>query len=219
MMMTIAAAVEKVVRDSPVLEECLAAGIVNLSALARVIRPRVESEVMKKAGEAALIMALRRLAPRLGGKARDPRRILRLVRDVTVRSNITEFTFQNSDTILQCQGRLLEKIRDHGDHFVTCTQGVHEMTIMVHADLEPMVEKIFHSEKRVSRLAHLAAVGIHLTPKVVEIPGVYYTILKQLTWSDINVVEVVSTMTELTLILEKKHVDKAFLVLKQFLWP
>jgi aspartokinase len=218
-MITIAAAVEKVVHDSPLLEECLAAGIVNLSAVARAIRPRVESEIMKKAGEAALVMALRRLAPRLERKAGDPRRILRLIRDITVRSNITEFTFRNSDTILQCQVRLLEKIRGQGDHFITCTQGVHEMTVMVHADFEGVVEKVFHSEMRVSKVTNLAAVGIHLTPKVVEVPGVYYAILKQLTWSGINVIEVVSTMTELTLMLEKKNVEKAFLVLKQYLWP
>jgi hypothetical protein len=218
-MITIAAAVEKVVRDSPLLEECLAAGIVNLSAAARIIRPRVEAESMKKAGDAALVMALRRLAPHLKRKAGDPRGILRLIRDITVRSNITEFTFRNSDTILQRQVRLLQTIRGEGEHFITCTQGVHEMTVMVHADLEHVVEKVFHGEKRVSRVANLAALGIHLTPKVVEVPGVYYAILKQLTWAGINVVEVVSTMTELTLMLEKKNVDRAFLVLKKFLWP
>jgi aspartokinase len=218
-MITIAAAVAKVVHDSPLLEECLAAGLLNLSAVARTIRPQVEAESMKKAGNAALVMALRRLAPQLHRKAVDPRGILRLVRDITVRSNITEFTFQNSNSILQCQVRLIERIRKQGEHFITCTQGVHEMTVMVQADYEGIVEKIFHDEKRVSRVRNLAALGIHLTPKVVEVPGVYYAILKQLTWSGINVVEVVSTMTELTLLLEKKNVEKAFLVLKQHLWP
>lgn len=218
-MQTIAAAVTQVVHDSPLLEECLAAGILNLSAVARMIRPRVEKECMKKAGTAALVMALRRLAPHLRRRAGDPRGILRLVRDITVRSNITEFTFRNSDTILQCQVRLIDRVRKQGDHFITCTQGVHEMTVMVQADLEVVVEKIFHGERRVSRVRNLAALGIHLTPKVVEVPGVYYAILKQLTWSGINVVEVVSTMTELTLLLEKKNVEKAFLVLKQHLWP
>jgi aspartokinase len=218
-MITIAAAVEKTVHDSPILEECLAAGVLNLSAVARTIRPQVEAESMKKAGSAAIVMALRRLAPQLHRKAIDPRGILRLVRDITVRSNITEFTFQNSSTILQCQVRLIERIRKQGQHFITCTQGVHEMTVMVQTDYEGIVEKVFHDEKRVSRVRNLAALGIHLTPKVVEVPGVYYAILKQLTWSGINVVEVVSTMTELTLLLEKKNVEKAFLVLKQHLWP
>lgn len=218
-MITIAAAVEKVVHDMPLLEECLAEGIVNLSAVARAIRPRVESMIMKKAGNAALVMALRRLAPRLKRKAADPRGILRLIRDITVRSNITEFTFRNSGTILQCQVRLLQRLRGQGENFITCTQGVHEMTVMVHADFEGIVEKVFHGEKRVSRVKNLAALGIHLTPKVVEVPGVYYAILKQLTWAGINVVEVVSTMTELTLMLEKKNVERAFLVLKQQLWP
>ncbi len=218
-MITVAAAVARVVHDSPLLEECLAAGLLNLSAVARAIRPRVEKECMKKAGIAALVMALRRLAPELRRHAADPHGILRLVRDITVRSNITEFTFRNSDTILHCQVRLLDRVRKQGDHFITCTQGVHEMTVMVQAEMEGVVERTFQGEKRVSRVRNLAALGIHLTPKVVEVPGVYYAILKQLTWSGINVVEVVSTMTELTLLLEKKNVEKAFLVLKQHLWP
>ena len=218
-MITIAAAVETLIAESPFLHEGLAAGIVNLSAVARAIRPRIESELRKKAGEAALVMALRRLAPKLKKRAGDPRGILRMIRDITVRSNITEFTFRNSDTILQCQVRLLQKLRGESDHFITCTQGVHEMTVMVHTEYERVVEKVFSGERRVSRVANIAALGIHLTPKVVEVPGVYYAILKQLTWSGINVIEVVSTMTELTLMLEKRNVDKAFLVLKQYLWP
>lgn len=218
-MITIAAAVEKIVKESPLLEEGLASGIVNLSALSRIIRPQVEAEVKKPAGEGALVMALKRLAPKLTRKTVDPRKILRQIKDVTVRSNIIEFTFHNSDTILECQQRLLHEIRGLGDPFITCTQGVHEMTVMVTTGLEPLVEKVFAGEKRVSRLTGLAAIGIHLTPKVVGMPGVYYAILKQLMWASINVVEVVSTYTELTIILEKRQVDRAFAILKSYLWP
>lgn len=50
-------------------------------------------------------------------------------------------------------------------------------------------------------------------------PGVYYSILKQLMWGGINVVELVSTYTELILVLEKRHVDRAFAILKSCFWP
>ncbi len=40
---------------------------------------------------------------------------------------------------------------------------------------------------------------------------------KQLAWNNINVVEVVSTYTEFTIILQKKQVDVSFSILMKFL--
>lgn len=218
-MITIASAVEQIVQGSPVLEEGLASGILNLSAVARTIRPQVEALSHKRVAAGAVVMALSRLAPRLGGKAADARKLARYIRDVTVRSNITEFTFQNSATVMACQRRLLAEVQGQVDPFVTFTQGVHETTVMVHRDLEPAVERVFAKEKRIARLTRLAAVGIHHTAKVVDTPGVYYAILKQLMWGNINVVELVSTYTELIIVLETQDVDRAFTILKTYLWP
>ena len=50
-------------------------------------------------------------------------------------------------------------------------------------------------------------------------PGVHYTILKQLAWNDINLVEAVSTYSEFTIILERDVVDRAFSVLMNYLSP
>ncbi len=47
------------------------------------------------------------------------------------------------------------------------------------------------------------------------IPGVYSYILKALAWEGINVVEVVSTLNEFTIILEDKKIDSAFAVIKR----
>jgi hypothetical protein len=218
-MIPIAAAVERIVQGSPLLSEGLALGLLNLSAVARAIQPQVASETLKPAGEGAIVMALKRLAPRLVVPAGDAKGMVRQIRDITVRSNICEFTYLNSLTVADCQRRLLEEAGRAGDAFLAVTQGVHEVTVLAAGGLEKRVDAIFEGERRVSRLAGLAAVGIRYTPKVVGMPGVYYAILKQLLWAGINVVEVVSTYTELTLILEKRHVDRAFTVLKRFLWP
>lgn len=218
-MITVAAAVENIVRGSPVLEEGLVSGILNLSAVARAIRPQVEAEARKPVGEGAVIVALSRLSGRLARKASTPKKVGRQIQDVTVRSDITEFTFQHSPTILRCQTALLAEVRGEGHAFVTFTHGVHEMTVMVNAGLEPLVERVFEKERRVARLQNLAAVGIHYTPRIVDMPGVYYSILKQLMWGGINVVELVSTYTELTIVLEKRDVDRAFSILKAYFWP
>jgi len=119
--------------------------------------------------------------------------------------------------LLEKQKALLHEIKDRADHFITFTQGVFEITTIVNSGLAAAVETIFKGEKVISRLSELAAVTIRLSPQTVHTPGVHYSILKQLALRDINVVEVVSTYTEFTIILEKNYVDVSFSILLKFL--
>ncbi len=67
-MITIPETVEEIVKRSLFLEEALSQGIVNLSALARQIKPDVERGVMKEVQEGAIIMALKRLSHKIERK-------------------------------------------------------------------------------------------------------------------------------------------------------
>lgn len=217
-MITIPEIVERVVRESPLLEEGLVSGILNLSALARQIRKQVERESKKPAGEGAIVMALKRLTPRLKSRLPALRRVIRDLSDLSVRSGIAELTYAASPTLVECQKRLLDEAAQDSRRFVVFTQGANEVTVLLSADLVRTVEKIFRRERLVSRLDGLAALSVRLSPKSVEVPGVYYTVLKQLLWDDVNVVEVVSTLTEFTVILDRRQVDRAFSALSNFLW-
>jgi hypothetical protein len=218
-MRTTAAVVEDLVSESPLLEEGLATGVLNLSALARRLRPRVEAALAKRVSDAAVMMALKRLAPRVAAPERAVVKLLRQMRDLTVRSNLVEFTFRSSPTLLECQRDLLQTIAKERDAFLTYTQGVFEATLIASARLAGRIEATFRSERLVSRLDDLSAIVIPLPPKSVQTPGVHYTLLKQLALADLNVVEVVSTYGELTIVLAKDDVDRAFSILKRFLWP
>jgi len=46
-----------------------------------------------------------------------------------------------------------------------------------------------------------------------EIYGVYYYILKQLAWEGINIVQVVSTSNEFTIVVNQAEIDIAFKIL------
>ena len=70
--------------------------------------------------------------------------------------------------------------------------------------------EIFGGESVLARLGNLSAIIIRLSPRTVHIPGVYYAILKQLAWGNVNVIDVVSTTTEFTILIEKPQVDRAF---------
>ncbi len=217
-MITVPELVRKIVLNSPLMEEGLAAGIINLSALARKILPQIEKELMKKVEEMTVVMALKRLSLKLEKKSSTMAEFLKKMGDLTVRSNLVEFTFRNSDSLLEKQKLLLHKLADFRDEFVTITRGVFEVAIIVSADAEKIVEKIFKEEKKISRITGLSAIIIKLPAEAVSVPGVHYSILKHLAWENINVVEMVSTFTEFTIIIGKDHIDRAFSILKKFLW-
>ncbi|MFH2000327.1 MAG: aspartate kinase [Planctomycetota bacterium] len=216
-MKTVAQAIEQFVASSPFLEEGLSRGLINCSALAREMQPRLQETLLKDVSESAILMAIKRLSLTIQGRGSIRDAVLRKMGDLTVRSSLSEYTFLKSDTIMEKQKLLLQALDERSDQFVTFTRGVFEITIIVSSSLADSVEAIFNAEKRISRLHDLSAIIIKLPEQTVSTPGVHYTILKQLAWNNINVVEVVSTYTEFTVILHKNQVDFAFSVLMELL--
>jgi hypothetical protein len=210
-------AVKEVVKVSPFIQEALSRGIINLSAFARKIHPEVEALVKKEIKVGAIIVALKRFAIELRRNDVGKINFLRQIGDLTVRSNLTEFTFAflTTDVLLAKQNELLTRIKDEKDTFCTISQGVVETTIIVSKNVEEIVEAIFEDDKFVSNFRNLASITIKLPKETVDTAGAYYTILALLAWEGINVVEVVSTYSELTVIFRDEDVDKAFSTLKR----
>ncbi len=217
-MITIAEILSTIVTESPFLEEGIAEGLINLSALARKVRPQVEKKLMRPVSDSAIIMALKRMTPKITRSMTLKESTLCQLGDLTVRSDLMEYTFRRSETLIENQLKLLQVVKERADDpFLTITQGVYEITVILNSGLEADVEDIFKGERVISREAVLSAITLRLSPKSVYTPGVHYAILKQLAWHNINVVEVVSTYTEFTIILGKDQVDTSFSVLMKFL--
>jgi hypothetical protein len=218
-MITIAQHVDEYIRNSPFLEEALVRGILNLSALAREMRPRLQAELGKEVSPAAILMALKRLTPVLLARVGAKPARLKEPGDLIVRSNLVEYTFRRSDSLWEKQKRLLLRIERDPEAFLTFTQGVFEVMLIASRSIEKAVQEIFARENILSHRRNLSAVIIRLSPRAVHVPGVYYSILKQLAWGNLNVIDVVSTTTEFTILLEKSQVEDAFSILKRYLWP
>ena len=119
-----------------------------------------------------------------------------------------EFTFRHSDSIWEKQKRLLHRIERDREAFLTYTQGVFEVMLIASAGIEKAVLEIFGRES-CSRVWKICRPSLSVSrPRTVHIPGVYYAILKQLAWGDVNVIDVVSTSTEFTILIEKPQVDR-----------
>ena len=207
--------VETEVLGTPFLEQGLADGIINHSALARRLRPAVERELLRPASEAAIMMAIRRIVPARRRRARGATRF----GELTVRSNLAALTYQASPQTGVKVRRLFDRMARRRGGFVTYTQGVSEVMVVVSEAAEETAAAAMAGEHQIARLRRLAAIVIRLAPSTVRSPGVYYTILKQLAWRAINVVDVVSTYTEFTIVVDHGDVDRAFAALRETVAP
>ncbi len=213
-MQTIPNAVATVIKKKPFLEGALIEGLINLSALARQLKPEIEKYVGKEVNDSAIIMALNRLVPRLElMSAMKFKKVIENIGDIIVRSNLADFAFVNSPFLYEKQSVLLEKVRTMKDVFCTFSQGIYETTLIVSSSIVPIVEEIFAEETRIAKSINLSSITVKLPSENTICPGVYYYIFKELAWDNINITEVISTTNEFTVVVNDDDIHKAFAIL------
>ena len=180
-MLTIPNAVEEVIKKKPFLEGALVEGLVNLSALARQLKPEIEKKVGKEVNDSAVIMALNRLVPRLElMSAMKFKKVVENIGDIIVRSNLADYAFVNSPTLYERQAKLLDRVRAMKDVFCTFSQGIYETTLVVSSSIVKLVDEIFAEETEIAKTENLSSITVKLPAENTICPGVYYYIFKEL---------------------------------------
>ncbi|PZD78451.1 hypothetical protein [Mesonia sp. K7] len=214
-MKTISQCVEEILSNQSFLEEALSRKIINYSALAEDLQSTISQMLRKEVQTGAIMMALRRCNSPAGvSNSAKVKESLRRLGDITVRSNICAFTYQNSDSLIQSNAMMLEKIDDIHHLFYAFTRGIAESNLMISGSKKDLVEDNFNQEKLIHFRGNLSAVSIKLPQDNYKITGLYYQIFKNLAWNGIAVYDVVSTTNEFIALVNDEVVDKAFSVIK-----
>lgn len=215
-MKTIASAVEHYIKSKPFLQTALSEGIINLTSLARIIRKDIQAETtQREVRNGAIVMALKRLSVDM--EFRSTHRIVKVLKnigDIIVRSNLTDYTFLTSETFMNAQAQLLNKIKNNRDIFYATTRGVNEANIIVSNSMESIVENIFKKERILHKFNDLGAISVKLPEENVSVSGIYYFIFQRLAWEGVNMNEVISTANEFTIVIPENQIDIAFKVIK-----
>ncbi len=207
---------EKIILESPYFLEALRDNLLNISAVSRKIKPLIEFEIKKEVKTAAIIMAMKRFSENISpNKDKKLQKILNDLSEITVRSNLVEFTFKNSKSLKTKQVKLLSKITIEDDIFLTLSRGVFETTMVISKSEEKIVESLYKDESCLSNIKNLSSITMKLPKANTEVAGVYYYLLKRLAWRGINITAVISTTNEFTIVLKEEEVNTAFAILNQ----
>ncbi|PCH77755.1 MAG: hypothetical protein COB98_02410 [Flavobacteriaceae bacterium] len=215
-MKTIANCVEEILISQPFLEEAINRNIVNYSALAEELRAPIGKLLRKPVKAGAIMMALRRYTPpkELGNKIKL-QQVLKNLGDITVRSDLSDYTFKNSDNLIKSHSKIIEVLKKDPQIFYTFTRGIHESNILITTKFKHHVKESYKHELCTSVQHNLSAITIGLPQMNTKISGLYYQFFKRLAWEGIALYEVISTTNEFTIIVEDDVVDTAFSVIKK----
>ena len=160
-------------------------------------------------------MALKRLSPKFDSNLKvKVKKAIYNLGDITVRSRINHYTYEITESITDKQSDLIKKLTKKKDIFYAFTQSVYGASIILSESEDETVQKLFKNEKLIGKIEQLSSITIKLPSGHSSTSGVYYFILKKIAWEGINVLDMISSIHEFTIIVDDESVDRAFSILK-----
>lgn len=212
-MMKISSAVAEILESSEIATEAMRAGLLNLSAFADQIHAQVEEKTFKTVKRASIVVALSRIAQQQ--LATSSLRPLVVLDSITIKSPLCDVTFEKTDRNLEKLKTLIRDLSQKEQQFLTITQGTEEITIIADQENEPEILAIFETEPKAA-YTDLVGITVRFSEKYLQQPNTIYAILSMLAVKRINVIEIVSTYTELTVLIEKNNIQTTMELLQGF---
>jgi len=215
-MVTVSHIVEKMVKENPSLEIALAKDLISYSKLARSIREEVEKELGKKVNDPAIIVALKRLKEK--SEHLYERKRVFYGKELNTTSNLMEITIGKSSQLPFIMKKIYEFSELEDGCILNAIHGNNQTTLVFSERMEPKIRTLLKDEKTLSEIKSLAQLSIRFDEKMFETPGFIVYVLKELSWNNINIVEIVSTYTELIVVIKKEELMKAYGIVQKMLF-
>ena len=208
-MINISAVVEEIVSASEFASEGLSNGCLNLSAYAKQIMPLVEEKAKKPVLHGSVVAALSRLA-KSQIKNNKPFTPKVEMYNLVTRSGLAEITFSKAPATQKLVSSLYATQKFADAQFFVVTTGTSEISIITTEVLATEIKTVFRPHVPSLFLDSLASLSMQTPEEGIATPNQFYTVIKQLALQKINIVEFVTTFTELTFILSEKDLKQAF---------
>ncbi len=193
-MKKISDATQEIITASPFFHFGLHHRLLNLSQVARLIRPLVEARTQKEVGDSAVLMSLSRLQNALPAVAEPEDFVLNRI---AIHSGLCSLTVTKTKRVQGELNRLYNTVRKRSG-FISITESASEVTAIIEDRNFEMAEGML-SETLQYVYRDIVAVGVKLSDEAIARPGVIYQLIGQVTLQHINIIEVASTATEFSI--------------------
>ncbi len=215
-MVTVSRVVQKIIKENPSLEIALAKDLLSYSKLARYMHAEVEKELGRKVKDPAIIVALKRMREK-AERMYEPKKAFR-ADEITTNSILVEITVVRSPSLPRIIQEIYELDEVRKGSVVNITQGNKQTTFIFSEKIEKKVREMLQGERIISEIKNLSQISILFSKEVFETPGFLVYVLKELSWNNINIIEIISTYTEFAIIVKSDDLMKAYGILRKVLF-
>lgn len=182
--------------------------LVNWSSYARRIQPQVEAVLKKKIQTGSIVTALTRYCQNLPAE-RLEENLDDVIERLSIHSNLEGITFERTEESSQKIQKIYQDLFLKSNSFITLTQGVNEITLVGEPRYIDKFRSALSHLAKVYDKRNLVGISVKFHLKYLEIPRVLFHLHRSFAIKKINIIEMISTATELTFIIEKKDLQLA----------
>lgn len=214
-MRTITAAVKQIIERDPIAYEALGRGLLNANAYARSIQSEIKAWCFKDVKINTIVTVLVRLAAKIRGmETLSPAFKMEAI---TVKVGLTE-TAYSKGMISKSVSRWLQNQKRMVNEFFLTIEGATETSFIFPERLLPVLKKQLRTKQALHGcVTKLAAITLSCSSTLTFVPNVGYTLMRALALRHINVVEVISSYSEVSFLVDEADLQPSLDALKAFL--
>lgn len=215
-MESVSSMVKRLLNQKPFLLEAFERGILSYGSLAEEFKPIIEQSLNKEVKESAIVMALRRYAEDVQRKSPSIRENP-LSCEIVMKTNICDFNMRKTENLLPRLKELYGMVNLGRGDFLNVTIGSDEISIAVSDKYEQEMREFLGDQEDLDFRDGLVSLTLIFSGDFLHTPGVVFQALRKLAWENINVYEIISTMTELTVVIERNDSTRGYEALQEFI--
>ena len=197
-------------------QDAIARDYVNLSALARMLSPKVAARLGQRARdvrEQSVVTALKRLRGSYPAVESGVGSVI-AQSTVNVRTHVSKVSVEKTKRTQQVVTNLLSA---HQEDFIQVSESLSSITLIFDQMLHGKVKKALSGAELLEEGADCAAITVHSPDEIVSTPGCISLFYNQLSRRHVNVEDTVSCYTDTILVVSMKDASRAFETLTELI--
>ncbi len=188
------------------IQDALARDYVNISALARMLLPRIEDRLGRKVNSESVVTSLKRLRGAYSPASQEIRQVI-AESVVNVRTHVSKMSVEKTKKVLQTVSEMLSS---HQENFLQVSESLSAITLIFDQRLHKKVkEKLLHADF-LEEGDDYAAIIVQSPPAIITTPGCIISFYNQLARRHVNIEDTVSCHTDTIIVVRMKDVGRAF---------
>jgi hypothetical protein len=212
-MTTISHVVKDILNRQIFLQEAINNNIVSYNRLADHLKTKIETELGHDVKHAAIVMALRRHAEKSKDLLEQPK--FNYIVE-TIKTDICYIALEGSPDLLDKIQTLYSIVDFKKGGILNIIQGNFEIAVITNKKYQDELLHLLHGEKIIEVVDDLVSISLSYAKHFLFIPGVIYEVIRILTWENINIIEIILTTTEMSIIISKKDLMRCYDTLGRF---